>query len=124
MASDLASRRRLNEVGYTNPSTEASMSRSMSGPSLPSMPQKTYEEVRNVGREFVERRRRTVHRPRRERKILLRQAVLPSTLRSSQAEDMSGSIDSFLAHSGTSYDSIPHYTTSSTHSSYLGAPIR
>ena len=124
MASDLASRRRLNEVGYTNPSTEASMSRSMSGPSLPSMPPKTYEEVRNVGREFVERRRRTAHRPRRERKILLRQAVLPSTLRSSQAEDVSGSIDSFLAHSASSYGSIPPYTTTSSHGTYLTNPTR
>ena len=124
VTSDPPSRRRLNEVDYTNPSTQASMSRSMSGPSLPSMPPKTYEEVRNVGREFVERRRRTLHRPRRERKILFRQAVLPSTLRSSQAEDVSGSIDSFLAHSTSTYEPIAPYTTSATHGTYLNPSTR
>ena len=124
VTSDPPSRRSLNGLGYTNPRTQASMSRSMSGPSLPSIPPKTYEDVRNVGREFVERRRRALHKPRRERKLFIRQAVLPSTLRSSPGEDLSGSIDSFLAHTTPSYENIPSYSTSASHGSYLGAPVR
>ena len=116
--SDPSSRRRLNEAGYTNPRTEASMSRSMSGPSLPSVPPRAYEEVRNVGREFVERRRHNVYRPRRQKKLIMRQAVLPSSSRTSREEDMSGSIDSFLAHSSSSYESPPSYVPSSSHGPY------
>lgn len=113
------SRRPLNEAGYINPRTEASMSRSMSGPSLPSAPPRPYEEMRSIGHDFVERRRRNVQRPRRQRKIIMRQAAMPSTLRSSQAEDLSGSIDSFLAHSGSSsYESHSPYVATSSHSPY------
>ena len=102
------------------------MSRSMSGPSLPSMPPNTYEEVRNLGREFVERRRVSMHRPRHERKIRMRQAAaLSSTLRPLEAQDVSGSIDSFLAHSTSSFDSPPHYAVSgSSHDGYPGGTSR
>ena len=101
------------------------MSRSMSGPSPPSIQSSTYQEVRNLGREFAERRRGFLHRPRRERKLRVRQALLPSTTRPIyEAQDVSGSIDSFIAHSTSSYDSPSPYATTTSHSSYPGISAR
>lgn len=102
---------RLRETGYSIPSTEPSLSRSMSGPLVPSiLPSSTYEEVRNIGREFIARQQRRSHR--RERKVHYRQAMLPSNASagSSQAEDGNGSIDSFTAVSTSAYDPVTYGT--------------
>lgn len=97
----------LKSAGYPMPSTDPPLSRSMSGPQVPTiLPSSSYyEEVRHIGREFARQRRRLT-KPRRERKITYRQAVLPSNTSagSSQAEDMSRSIDSFTAQSASSYE--------------------
>ena len=102
----------LKHAGYSNPSTEASLSRSMSGPLVPSiLPSSTYEEVRNIGREFVARQqRKKFNRPRREKKLDFRRALLPSNASagSGQAEDVNSSIDSFTAQSSSSFDNT-HY---------------
>ena len=111
---------RLNEAGYS--SAEASVSRSMSGPHIPSIPARTYEAVRNVGREFAERYPRRPN-PRRAKKLIVRQTMLPSTSRSSQAEDVSGSIDHLLGHSGSSFDSNSPYAASSSHGAYGSGAI-
>ena len=117
---------RLRHSGYTNPSTEASLSRSMSGPSGPSiLPSSAYDGFRDVGREVARQRQRKLHESRRQSKLLLRRTMLPSNLyaRPDEAYTESGSIDYLLAHSGSSYNSHGAYgrtpSTSSGQGSYL-----
>ncbi|CAD6573761.1 MAG: hypothetical protein ASARMPREDX12_006231 [Alectoria sarmentosa] len=112
--------------GYTNPSTEASLSRSMSGPSGPSiLPSSAYGGFRDVEREVARQRQRKLHESRRQSKLLSRRTMLPSTpyARPSEADTESGSIDYLLAHSGSSFDSHSAYgrtpSTSSAQGSYL-----
>ncbi|KAF6228150.1 hypothetical protein HO133_007880 [Letharia lupina] len=112
--------------GYTNPSTEASLSRSMSGPSGPSiLPSSAYGGFRGLEREVARQRQRKLHESRRQSKLLLRRTMLPSTpyARPGEADTESGSIDYLLAHSGSSYDSHSAYgrtpSTSSAQGSYL-----
>ena len=116
----------LKHLGYTNPSTEASLSRSMSGPSGPSiLPSSAYGGFRDVEREVARQRQRKLHESRRQSKLLLRRTMLPSTpyARPGEADTESGSIDYLLAHSGSSYDSHNPYvrtpSTSSAQGSYL-----
>ena len=116
----------LKHSGYTNPSTEASLSRSMSGPSGPSiLPSSAYGGIRDVGRDVARQRQRKLHESRRQSKLLLRRTMLPSNLyaRPSEAYTESGSIDYLLAHSGSSYNSHGAYgrtpSTSSGQGSYL-----
>lgn len=105
----------LKDAGYPNPSTDTPISRSMSGSQYPNiLPSTTYyEEVRNIGREFVARQSRRFSRPRRERKMNYRHTVLPSNASagSSQAEDVNSSIDSFTAVSAPSYDAGSYMTS-------------
>ena len=118
----MPSAHRLKHAGYTIPSTEAPLSRSMSGPLVPSiLPSSTLEEVRNIGREFVARQRRRINKPRRDRKINYRQALLPSNASagSSQAEDVDGSIDSFTAHSTSPFEN-PGFNPNSATMGYPG----
>ena len=114
-ASSLQSWGLLNEIGYPSNSNEDSISRSMSGPPpgpmLPSsiLPSSTYGDFRDAGREVARQRRRNVEHSRRQEKMRMRRAaaLLPSIQDpgSSQALDVSGSIDSLAAHSNSSY---PH----------------
>ena len=122
----------LNRAGYSNPSTEPSLSRSMSGPPslmLPTsiLPSSTYGEFREAGREVARQRRRNVAQVRREHKARTRRAgMLPSIPRdsgSSQAEILSGPIDSFAAHSSSSYggrSSYPPNPSPALHGSAFG----
>jgi hypothetical protein len=110
----------LNFLGYT----EASLSRSMSGPPGPSiLPSSAYSAFREPGREIARRRRRrNIPESRRQSKLLHRRAVLPSISDAgpSEADYGIGSIDFFAAHSGSSYDSHGAYgRTPSTSSNYM-----
>ena len=111
------------QSGYTEPS----ISRSMSGPSVgPSiLPSSAYSGFRVEEREISRQRRRNLHEARRQSKLLHRRAVLPSSasVRPSEVETLSASIDSFAALSASSYDSHGAYggrtsSTSSTHGAY------
>ncbi|KAK3175237.1 hypothetical protein OEA41_002484 [Lepraria neglecta] len=99
----------------------------MSGPSVgPSiLPSSAYSGFRVEEREIARQRRRNIHEVRRQSKLLHRRAVLPSnaSIRPSEVETVSASIDSFAAHSASSYDSHGAYggrtsSTSSTHGAY------
>lgn len=79
-------------------------------------------------REVARQRRRNIHESRRQSKLLLRRTMLPSTpvIRPSEVDYLSGSIDSFVAHSGSSsYESHSAYgrtpSTSSSHGGYGSA---
>lgn len=116
----------LNASGYSFSSAEGPHPRSMSGPPVPSVrivPSSTYDEFKDVAREIARQRRQNLHQPRRENKLRLRKAMLPSISNAglSKAEDLSGSIDCLTAHSTSSYDRSPSYVhtpTSSVNSSY------
>ena len=98
----------------------------MSGPSGPSiLPSSAYSDFRVEQREIARQRRRNLHDTRRQSKLLRRRVVLPSnaSVRPSEVEPVSASIDFFAAHSGSSYDSHGAYgrnsSTSSTHGAYV-----
>ena len=98
----------------------------MSGPSGPSiLSSSAYGGFRDVEREVARQRQRKLNESRRQSKLLRRRTMLPSTLyaRPGEADTESGSIDYFLAHSGSSYDSHSAYgrtpSTSSAQGSYL-----
>ena len=99
----------LNGEGFTYPTTEIPLSRSMSGPPshllsaniLPS----SYEEFADVGRDMSRQRRRRHARVRREHKTRTRRAVMLSPGEGegedqgpSLAGELSGSIDNLTAH--------------------------
>ena len=110
----------LRVSGYTS---EASLSRSMSGPPGPSiLPSSAYGGFRDAEREVARQRRRNIHESRRQSKLLMRRAMLPSTpgIRPSEVDYLSGSIDSFVAHSGSSYDNHGAYVRTPTATSGHG----
>lgn len=94
----------------------------MSGPPGPSiLPSSAYGGFRDAEREVARQRRRNIHESRRQSKLLLRRTMLPSPagIRPSEVDYLSGSIDSFVAHSGSSsYDSHSAYRTPSTSSGH------
>ena len=120
----------LMTAGYSNPSTEASLSRSMSGPPLGPMlpssilPSSTFGEFRDAARDVGRQRRRNPAYSRRENKVRVRRAttLLPSIQDpgSSQVLDVSGSIDSLAAQSNSSYSGSrsPYPSSSSVHGTY------
>lgn len=116
---------RLNESGYPNPSTEASMSRSMFGPPGPNiLPSSTFGEFRDVEREGARQRRRNNRQSRRENKMRLRRTMLPSIPDAveTQADVVSDSIDCFAAHSHSPYGSHSSYgrtSSSAANDSYI-----
>ncbi|KAL6714513.1 hypothetical protein ACLMJK_007938 [Lecanora helva] len=117
-----ASSRSPSQRDYT---TEASLSRSMSGPPGPSiLPSSAYGGFRDAEREVARQRRRNVYESRRQSKLLMRRTMLPSTpgIRPSEVEILSGPIDSSVAQSSASYDSHSAYgrtpSTSSGHGGY------
>ena len=96
----------------------------MSGPPGPNiLPSSAYGGFRNAEREVARQRRRNIHESRRQAKLHMRRAVLPSTpgIRPSEVDYLSGSINSFVAHSGSSYESAgPYARTPSTSSGHGG----
>ena len=97
----------------------------MSGPPGPSiLPSSAYGGFRDAEREVARQRRRNIHESRRLAKLQMRRTMLPSNpgIRPSEVDYLSGSIDSFVAHSGSSFDSAGAYartpSTSSGHGGY------